>query len=55
LLLTYSGHRALPPEALRGLLDCIARLIDSRHDGAITKRYLNELRLADRLPTNRDE
>jgi SAM-dependent methyltransferase len=50
LLLTYSGHRALPPEALRGLLDCIARLIDGRYNGKITKAYLSELRLAKRLP-----
>jgi SAM-dependent methyltransferase len=49
LLLTYSGHRALAPEALRGLLDCIVCLIDSRHPGKITKRYLNELRVANRL------
>jgi SAM-dependent methyltransferase len=49
LLLTYSGHRALAPEALRGLLACIVRLIDSRHNGKITKRYLSELRLANRL------
>jgi SAM-dependent methyltransferase len=50
LLLTYSGHRALPPEALRGLLDGITRLIDRRYNGTITKRYLSELRLAPRLP-----
>lgn len=46
LLLTYSGHRALPPEAQRGLLDCISHLIDSRYGGKITKRYQTELRLA---------
>jgi SAM-dependent methyltransferase len=51
LLLTYSGHRALPPEARRELLDCIARLIDARYGGSITKRYLTELRLAFRLFT----
>jgi SAM-dependent methyltransferase len=48
LLLTYPGHRALPPEARQGLLDCIAHLIDSRHSGRIRKRYLTELRLAHR-------
>jgi SAM-dependent methyltransferase len=53
LLLTYSGHRALPPEARRGLLDCIAALIDSRYGGNITKRYLTELRVARRLPVSR--
>jgi SAM-dependent methyltransferase len=46
LLLTYSGHRALAPEALRGLLGGIAGLIDGRYHGRITKRYLSELRLA---------
>jgi hypothetical protein len=48
LLLTYSGHRALGAEAQRGLLDCIAGLIDTRYGGSIRKAYLNELRLARR-------
>lgn len=48
LLLTYSGHRALAPAAQRGLLACIADLIDSRYGGRITKRYLIELRVAHR-------
>jgi SAM-dependent methyltransferase len=52
LLLTYSGHRALAPESLRGLLDCIAHRIDSRYHGKIRKRYLSELRLAYHLPAN---
>jgi SAM-dependent methyltransferase len=46
LLRTYSGHRDLDPEARSGLLGCIADLIDSRHGGRITKRYLTELRVA---------
>jgi SAM-dependent methyltransferase len=46
LLLTYSGHRAMPPMARDGLLGDIARLIDTRYSGAIVKRYLAELRLA---------
>jgi SAM-dependent methyltransferase len=46
VLLTYSGHRALDPEASAGLLDCIARLIDHGYGGRITKRYLTELRIA---------
>ena len=46
LLRTYSGHRALTAERLQGLLDCIGDLIDSRYGGNITKRYLNELRVA---------
>ena len=48
LLLTYSGHRALPAEQQRQLLDCIARLIELNHAGNIVKRYLTELRLAQR-------
>lgn len=46
LLLTYSGHRALPDAARTGLLDCIAGLIDTRYAGHITKRYLTHLSLA---------
>jgi len=46
VLQTYSGHRALPPDLRQGLLTCIADLIDTRYQGAITKRYLTELRLA---------
>jgi SAM-dependent methyltransferase len=46
VLLTYSGHRALPPSPQRALLDCIANLIDHRYGGAIVKRYMNELRVA---------
>jgi SAM-dependent methyltransferase len=43
---TYSGHRALQPDLRARLLDCIAELIERRYNGAITKRYLNELRVA---------
>ena len=50
VLLTYSNHRAFAPDAQRGLLDCIAGLIDERHGGQIVKRYLSELRVARRLP-----
>ncbi|MFE0254268.1 class I SAM-dependent methyltransferase [Streptomyces sp. NPDC059010] len=46
VLRTYSGHRALPPEAREGLLGCIAGLIDRRYGGRITKRYLTELRVS---------
>ncbi|MDQ3552872.1 MAG: class I SAM-dependent methyltransferase [Chloroflexota bacterium] len=51
VLRTYSGHQTLDPEALDGLLQCIEELIDDRYSGRIEKRYLNELRLARRLPT----
>jgi SAM-dependent methyltransferase len=50
LLLTYSGHRALPAAARTGLFSCLADLIDSRYGGRIVKRYLTELRVAQRLP-----
>ncbi|MEU6264271.1 hypothetical protein [Saccharopolyspora shandongensis] len=48
LLQTYSGHRALPPTVRNGLLECIGNLIDERHGGRITKRYLTELRVVHR-------
>jgi hypothetical protein len=48
LLLTYSGHRALPAAQRDGLLNCIAGLIDQNH-GRVVKRYLTELRIARRL------
>jgi SAM-dependent methyltransferase len=50
VLLTYSGHRALPPEAQAGLLGCIGGLIDDRYGGQVVKRYLSELRTARRRP-----
>lgn len=54
LLLTYSGHRALPPPAQRGLLGCIGDLIDGRYAGRIVKHYLYELRVARRRPNGAD-
>jgi SAM-dependent methyltransferase len=46
LLLTYSGHRAMEPDARHGLLACIERLIDEQYGGRIAKRYMNELAVA---------
>jgi SAM-dependent methyltransferase len=46
LLLTYSGHRAMPPPAREGLLACLADLIDRDHGGRISKAYLTRLTLA---------
>jgi SAM-dependent methyltransferase len=43
VLLTYSGHRALPEANRDGLLDCVTRLIDTRYGGRVVKRYLTEL------------
>ena len=48
VLLTYSGHLALGEPARRGLLACIRGLIESRHGGSVTKRYLHELIVARR-------
>lgn len=45
LLLTYSGHRALNAPARQGLLRCIRDLIETRHAGRVTKRFLHELLL----------
>ena len=46
VLRTYSGHRALEADRRRELLSCIAGLIDRDFGGAITKRYMYELRVA---------
>ncbi|GAA2065732.1 class I SAM-dependent methyltransferase [Streptomyces albiaxialis] len=43
VLRTYSGHRALPDGTRRALLEAIGALIDERHGGRVTKRYLHEL------------
>ncbi|MFB9414412.1 class I SAM-dependent methyltransferase [Dactylosporangium matsuzakiense] len=49
VLLTYSSHRALPDGQRSALLDCVARLIDVDHGGRVVKRYLTELRIAQRV------
>lgn len=49
LLMTYSGHQAMPTSAREQLLTCIGRIIDDDHGGVITKRYLTQLALAQRL------
>ncbi len=49
LLRTYSGHRALDPVVLDGLLEAIGDLIDRRCGGSVAKRYLTQLRVARRL------
>lgn len=46
VLRTYSGHRSLPPDASKGLLECVAALIDRKYGGRVTKRYLTELRVS---------
>lgn len=49
VLMSYSGHRAMEPDARDGLLGCIAGLIEGPYGGTITKRYLTRLRTAKRL------
>ena len=46
LLRTYSPTLDLPPRTRHGFLHDIGALIDTRHGGRITKRYLTELRVA---------
>jgi SAM-dependent methyltransferase len=43
---TCSGHIAMAPDARDGLFSCVADLIERRHGGRITKRYLTELQVA---------
>jgi SAM-dependent methyltransferase len=50
LLLTYSGHRAMEPNAQQELLSCIVRVIDERYGGKVAKRYMNELAVAVIIP-----
>jgi Methyltransferase domain len=47
---TYSDHLKLASAVRDGLLDCIARLIDTHYRGRIVKRYLTELRVARTSP-----
>lgn len=49
VLLTYSGHRALDAHSRHGLLTCVRDLIRTRYGGRITKRYLHELIMAQRV------
>jgi SAM-dependent methyltransferase len=46
VLSTYSGHIAMAPDARDGLFDCIADLIERRHGGRVSKRYMTELQVA---------
>jgi hypothetical protein len=48
VLMTYSGHRALPADRRRALLGCVADLIHNAYGGRVTKHYLTRLRLAHR-------
>jgi SAM-dependent methyltransferase len=50
VLMSYSGHRAMPPHDRAGLFACIQNLIDERYGGQISKRYLTQLWTARRTP-----
>ncbi|MBK6018947.1 class I SAM-dependent methyltransferase [Streptomyces sp. MBT53] len=51
VVLTYSGHLALDEPSRRGLLACLRELLETRHGGRVTKRYLHELITATRTGT----
>lgn len=48
VVLTYSGHLAMDEPASQGLLACLRELLETRHGGRVTKRYLHELITATR-------
>ncbi|WP_255658434.1 trans-aconitate 2-methyltransferase [Actinoplanes sp. L3-i22] len=50
LLMTYSGNRALEPQARNGLFACLTHLIDDVYGGQITKQYRTRLAVAHKTP-----
>jgi SAM-dependent methyltransferase len=50
LLMTYSGHRAMAPQARTDLFACITHLIDDIYHGQITKQYRTRLAIAHKKP-----
>ncbi|GIF09495.1 class I SAM-dependent methyltransferase [Actinoplanes siamensis] len=50
LLMTYSGHRAMAPQARAGLFECITHLIDDVYNGEVTKQYRTRLTIAHKTP-----
>ncbi len=46
LLMTYSGHRAMAPQARTGLFACITDLIENVYHGAITRQFRTRLAIA---------
>jgi SAM-dependent methyltransferase len=46
LLMTYSGHRTMAPQARSDLFACITNRIDNVYNGQITKQYRTRLALA---------
>ncbi|MET7482169.1 class I SAM-dependent methyltransferase [Streptomyces sp. NPDC005538] len=51
VLLTYSNHLALDEPSRDGLLSCLRELLETRHSGRVTKRYLHEVITATRTGT----
>jgi SAM-dependent methyltransferase len=50
LLMTYSGHRAMEPQARSDLFACITHLIDDVYNGQIIKQYRTRLTIAHKTP-----
>ncbi len=46
LLMTYSGHRSMAPQARNGLFACITHLIEDVYNGEVTKQYRTRLAIA---------
>jgi hypothetical protein len=46
LLMTYSGHRAMEPQARSDLFACITNRIDNVYNGQIIKQYRTRLAIA---------
>ena len=53
LLMTYSGHRALAPQARSGLLACLTHLIDDVYGGAFVVQRMRVTRSGGRRPRRR--
>jgi len=50
LLMTYSGPRAMEPQARSDLFACLTHLIDNVYNGKITKQYRTRLAIAHTTP-----
>jgi len=48
--MTYSGHRAMEPQARSDLFACITDRIDNVYNGQITKQYRTRLAIAHKTP-----
>jgi hypothetical protein len=48
--MTYSGHRAMEPQARGDLFACITHLINNVYNGQITKQFRTRLAIAHKTP-----